>query len=68
MGLIRIFQSTQSDLIQHNGKQLEIIRKLTEEEADLKDVGTMYKVQLETGEELDVFHDEVLTIYKIQEM
>ena len=66
--MIRLFQSTQSDLLQHNGKKLTIIRELTKQEADLDDVGTMYKVQLETGEELDVFKDEILTAYKIQEM
>ena len=59
MALIKIFQTTQSDLLQHNGKQLEIIRKLTEEEVDEYEFITMYEIKLETGEQIHAFKDEI---------
>lgn len=33
---------------------------LTKEEADLEDVGRMYKIQLSSGEILDAFEDEIV--------
>ena len=55
----KTFQTTQSDLKQHNGKTFTVIRELTEQEADLHEVGKMYKIKLSTGEEIDAFEDEI---------
>lgn len=53
------FITTQSDLEQHNGKTFVVVRALTEYEADIHDVGNMYKIQLSTGEIIDCFEDEI---------
>ena len=55
------FSTTQSDLLQHNGKDVKVIRALTDQEADLSDVGPMYKVATSDGSMLDVFEDELST-------
>lgn len=68
MSLIKIFQTTQSDLVQHNGKTLEIIRKLTADEVDEHEFITMYEIKLETGEQIHAFKDEILSTYKVQIM
>lgn len=54
------FKTTQSDLLKHNGKSFTVLRMLTKEEADLEDVGRMYKIQLSSGEILDAFEDEIV--------
>jgi hypothetical protein len=54
------FQTTQSDLAQHNGKSFTVIRELTEKEADLREVGMMYKIKVSSGEEIDAFEDEII--------
>lgn len=59
----RIFHSNQNDLKEHNGKTGTIIRELTEDEADLHDVGMMYKFKLSTGEVINVFEDEIIDKY-----
>ncbi len=56
----KIFKTTQSDLVKHNGLKFEIIRPLTEDEADINDVGNMYKIKLENGIEIDAFEDELI--------
>lgn len=53
------FNTTQSDLLQYNEMQCEVIRPLTSEECDIADVGNMYKIRLENGIELDAFEDEL---------
>lgn len=58
------FQTTQSDLLQHNGKGFRVIRPLNEKEYDIQDGIKMYLIQLETGEELQVFEDEILQTYE----
>ena len=45
----KIFNTTQSDLIQYNGTEVEVIRPLTEKEADISEVGNMYKVKFANG-------------------
>ena len=53
------FNTTQSDLLKFNGTEVYIIRPLTEAEADIADVGNMYKVRFVDGFVRDVFEDEL---------
>lgn len=55
----KVFNTTQSDLEQYNGVEVEIIRLLTKDEVDLEDVGNMYQVKLPNGIEIEVFEDEL---------
>jgi len=59
IGFSKTFRTTQSDLLQHNNKVYALIRQLTKEEVDADDVGNMYLIVLETGEEIQVFEDEI---------
>ena len=54
-------QDTQ--LNERSGQIVTVIRPLTPKEADLFDVGAMYKVRFEDGLIIDAFEDE-LTIVK----
>lgn len=54
-----IFNTTDTELTKYNGKEVEIIRPLTEDEADIVDVGNMYKARFFDGYERDVFEDEL---------
>lgn len=57
---IFIFKTTQTDLEKHNGKKVEIVRELTEKEADLDEVGKMYLIKLVgTDETFQAFEDEL---------
>ena len=55
----KIFNTTDSELKKYNGTEVEIIRPLTEDEADIADVGNMYKVRFYDGYERDAFEDEL---------
>ena len=48
-----------SDLFLRDGKVVEILRPLTKEEADIEDVGMMYKIRFSDGFEVDAFEDEL---------
>ena len=48
-----------SGMNQYSGTQVEIIRPLTNQEADLWDVGNMYRCRFSDGFETDVFEDEL---------
>ena len=54
-----IFNTTDTELKQYNGTEVEVIRPLTEDEADIFDVGNMYKVKFYDGYVSDVFEDEL---------
>lgn len=54
-----LFHTTQSDLQQHNGKSFKVLRPLTESEANIRDVGMMYEIELSTGEKIQAFEDEI---------
>lgn len=54
-----IFNTTDTELKKYNGTEVEIIRPLTEKEADIEDVGNMYKVKFNDGYERDTFEDEL---------
>ena len=49
-----IFNTVQSDLKKYNNTKVTIIRPLTKIEADLDDVGPMYKVQYHDGYASDI--------------
>lgn len=54
-----IFNTIDSELKKYNGTKVNVIRFLTDNECDTKDVGNMYKVQFKDGYEKDVFEDEL---------
>lgn len=56
---MKIFNTTQSDLIKYNGFNCSILRKLSEDECDIEEVGNMYRIRLNNGVELDAFEDEL---------
>ncbi len=58
-GMKYIFNTTDSDFSMYNGTKVEIIRLLTNTEADISDVGNMYKARFNDGTERDVFEDEL---------
>ena len=45
----KIFNTTYTALKKYNGTEVEIIRPLTKDEADIEDVGNMYKVRFYDG-------------------
>lgn len=53
-------QDLKKELITHDGQKVSVLRPLTAEEADLFDVGPMYKVRFEDGYETDAFGDELV--------
>lgn len=55
-----VFATTDTELTKYNGTKVEIIRHLTEDEADIADVGNMYKGRFEDGYERDIFEDELI--------
>lgn len=55
----KIFNTMDSELKKYNGTEVEIIRALTEDEADIADVGNMYKVRFFDGYVCDAFEDEL---------
>lgn len=63
----KAFNSTQSDLLVHNGKSFAVIRKKDATEIDIEEVGNMYIIKLETGEELEAFEDEITEPPQIEE-
>ena len=66
-GFSHVFTTTQSDLLQHNGKSFKVIRKLTETEVDIHEVGNQYIIKLETGEEIQAFEDEISEYHETPE-
>lgn len=54
-----VFNTTDSELQKYNSTKVSVIRKLTDNECDIKDVGNMYQVQFEDGYKSDVFEDEL---------
>lgn len=54
-----MFNTTDTELTKYNGTEVEVIRLLTEDEADIFDVGNMYKVRFADGYERDAFEDEL---------
>lgn len=51
-----------SELNKYSGTPCTIVRKLTEDEADLCEIGHMYVVRLEGGKEVHAFEDELVLV------
>lgn len=56
-----LFKSTTDRLDPYNGP-VTIIRPLTNDEADISEVGPMFKVKAPDGTEFDVFEDEITIV------
>lgn len=64
-GSICVFDTkgTDSELKVRDGERCRILRPLTEDEADIFDVGNMYKIQfLSDGKIRDAFEDELFLV------
>ena len=48
-----------SELNERSGQIVTVIRKLTEDECDIKEVGNMWKIKFDDGFETDAFGDEL---------
>ena len=52
--------SASTDHVERNGSTCEIVRALTQDEADVAEVGLMFKVRFDDGAEIDAFIDELM--------
>lgn len=48
-----------SELTDRDGETVEVLKVLTKEEADVDEVGPMYKIRFDDGFETDAFQDEL---------
>lgn len=55
-----VFKTTQSDLVQYNGKKIVGIKPLDESKYDKADVGLMFDILLEGGIALEAFPEEII--------
>lgn len=53
-----------SRLNHRSGETVEIVRPLTEKEADLFETGPMFRIKFDDGEETDAFLDEIPDVEK----
>lgn len=60
IGKTYIFNTVDTELLRYNGQTANVIRPLTEDEADIFDVGNMYKISFADGYETDAFEDELI--------
>ena len=58
VGQKALFSTTQSDLVQHNGREVIVRRLLTEDECDIDEVGFMYEVETNC-EVFQAYQDEL---------
>ena len=56
--MTKIFNTTQSDLIQYNGTKVKVGDELTDAERDIE-VGKMYHITFYDGKTIDAFEDEL---------
>lgn len=54
-----LFYTTDTTLAPRNGSEVTIIRELTPDEADIDDVGMMYKIMFPDGFITDAFDNEL---------
>ena len=54
----KIFNTTQSDLIQYNGTEVEVGEELTDAERD-PEVGRMWHITFYDGKQSDAYEDEL---------
>lgn len=53
------FNTVDTELLKYDGQMVTVMRPLTEDEADIFDVGNMYKIRFSDGYETDAFEDEL---------
>ena len=56
--MTKIFNTTQSDLIQYNGTKVKVNDELTDAERDIE-VGKMYHITFYDGKTIDAFEYEL---------
>ena len=56
---MKIFKTTQSDLIKYNNMKCIILNELKKEEYDKEETGVMYNIKLENGIKIQAFSDEI---------
>jgi hypothetical protein len=49
-----------SELNSRSGQSVTILRKLTEDECDINEVGNMFRIRFDDGYETDAFEDELI--------
>jgi hypothetical protein len=54
----KLFRSSDNDHAKYDG-EVEIVRPLTAKEADISDVGLMFKCRARNGDTFDAFADEL---------
>ena len=54
-----LFNTVDSELVNRNNNIVKIIRPLNNNEADIEDVGIMYKIKFTDGFITDAFEDEL---------
>lgn len=54
----KIFNTTQSDLVQYNGTEVKVGTELTDKERDIE-VGRMWHITFHDGKKTDAFEDEL---------
>lgn len=54
----KIFNTTQSDLVQYNETEVEVGAELTDKERDIE-VGRMWHITFHDGKKTDAFEDEL---------
>lgn len=58
-GKIYTFNTIDTELLKYSGQMANVIRPLAEDEADICEVGNMYKIRFADGYETDAFEDEL---------
>ena len=53
------FKTRDSELRDHNGETVAILRPLTDDEIDMTEVGPMYRIAFPDGTVTDAFADEL---------
>ena len=60
MLMVKIFNTTQSDLLKYNGTMVVVLGALEESKYDKEDVGQMYRIRFYDSVESDAFADELI--------
>lgn len=55
----KVFNTIDTTYRKYNGEYVTVLRPLTEEEADIEEVGPMYRIRTQDGTTLDAFEDEL---------
>jgi uncharacterized UPF0160 family protein len=67
IGFSREFNSTQSELVQHNGKRFIVLDEVPDTEIDVAEVGRMFDIRMLSGEVVRAFEDEISEYREVSE-